>query len=101
MMDGFSTLEVETRETKLFVHAGGAGRPILLLHGFPQTHIMWRNVAPILALRFTVVCADLRGYGRTGCPKSAPDHGAYSKRAMAEDMVTVMERLGFRTSSTP
>ena len=73
----------------------GQGPPILLLHGFPQTHLMWRRVAPLLARRFTVVCADLRGYGRSGCPPTAPDHAPYSKRAMAQDMVTVMERLGF------
>jgi haloacetate dehalogenase len=57
---------------------------------------MWRSVAPLLARRFTVVCADLRGYGRSGCPASAPDHAPYAKRAMARDMVAVMERLGFR-----
>ena len=56
---------------------------------------MWRSVAPVLARRFSVVCADLRGYGRSGCPPSAPDHAPYSKRAMARDMITVMERLGF------
>jgi haloacetate dehalogenase len=66
-----------------------------LLHGFPQTHLMWRGVAPLLARNFTVVCADLRGYGRSGCPVSTPDHAPYAKRAMAQDMVTVMERLGF------
>jgi haloacetate dehalogenase len=56
---------------------------------------MWRSVAPLLARNFTVVCADLRGYGRSGCPVSTPDHAPYAKRAMAHDMVTVMERLGF------
>jgi haloacetate dehalogenase len=66
-----------------------------LLHGFPQTHLMWRGVAPLLARNFTVVCADLRGYGRSGCPASDPGHTPYAKRAMAQDMVTVMERLGF------
>ena len=71
----------------------------MLLHGFPQTHLMWRSVAPILARRFTVICADLRGYGRSGCPASAPDHAPYAKRAMAWDMVTVMERLGFQRFS--
>jgi haloacetate dehalogenase len=67
----------------------------MLLHGFPQTHRMWRLVAPALAQRFTVICADLRGYGRSGCPRSDPDHAPYAKRAMADDMVAVMERLGF------
>jgi haloacetate dehalogenase len=70
-----------------------------LLHGFPQTHLMWRSVAPALARRFTVVCADLRGYGGSGCPVSAPDHAPYSKRVMARDMVAVMSRLGFQRFS--
>jgi haloacetate dehalogenase len=60
---------------------------------------MWRDVAPRLARTFTVVCADLRGYGQSSCPPSSPDHGAYSKRAMANDMVAVMEKSGFRKFS--
>jgi haloacetate dehalogenase len=68
---------------------------VLLLHGFPETHLMWRSVAPLLARRFAVVCADLRGYGRSGCPASAPDHAPYAKRSMARDMAQVMDRLGF------
>jgi haloacetate dehalogenase len=95
MLDGFETAEVQTGETIIFVRRYGAGPPLLLLHGFPQTHVMWRSVAPLLAQRFTVVCADLRGYGRSGYPGSAPDHAPYAKRAMALDMVIVMERLGF------
>jgi len=99
MLDDFDTAEVQTGETATFVRRSGSGPPILLLHGFPQTHLMWRSVAPILARHFTVICADLRGYGRSGCPRSAPDHEPYSKRAMARDMVAVMERLGFRRFS--
>jgi haloacetate dehalogenase len=95
MMNDFATTEIQTDETTIFVRSGGSGPPILLLHGFPQTHLMWRGVAPILARDFAVVCADLRGYGLSGCPPSAPDHAPYSKRAMAQDLVTVMERLGF------
>lgn len=95
MLDGFETAEVETEETSIFVRWSGSGPPILLLHGFPQTHLMWRGVAPLLACRFTVVCADLRGYGQSGCPASTPDHAPYAKRAMASDMVVVMDRLGF------
>jgi haloacetate dehalogenase len=95
MLEGFETAEVETGETRIFVRWAGAGAPLLLLHGFPQTHLMWRAVAPLLARRFTVVCADLRGYGRSGCPASTPDHAPYAKRAMARDMVVVMEQLGF------
>jgi haloacetate dehalogenase len=95
MMDDFEAEEIQTGETSIFVRRSGSGPPILLLHGFPQIHLMWRDVAPLLAGEFTVVCADLRGYGRSGCPASAEDHSPYAKRAMARDMVTVMERLGF------
>ena len=94
-MDRFTTSEIQTGETSIFVRSFGSGPPILLLHGFPQTHLMWRSVAPLLVRNFTVVCADLRGYGRSGCPASARDHEPYAKRSMAQDMVTVMERLGF------
>src|SRR5229473_3031762 len=95
MLDDFETAEVQTGETSIFVRRSGSGSPILLLHGFPQTHLMWRDVAPLLARHFTVVCADLRGYGRSGCPASTTDHAPYAKRAMARDMVAVMEQLGF------
>jgi haloacetate dehalogenase len=94
-MDDFVTAEIQTGESTIFVRWSGSGPPVLLLHGFPQTHLMWRGVAPLLARTFTVVCADLRGYGRSGCPASAPDHAPYAKRAMAQDMVTIMDRLGF------
>jgi haloacetate dehalogenase len=96
---GLDTGEIDTGDTSIFVRASGAGPPILLLHGFPQTHLMWRSVTPLLARDFTVVCPDLRGYGRSGCPPSTADHAPYSKRAMARDMVTVMDRLGFRRFS--
>jgi haloacetate dehalogenase len=95
VMQNFTSVEIQTGETSIFVRASGSGPPLLLLHGFPQTHLMWRGVAPLLAQEFTVVCADLRGYGRSGCPPSAPDHASYAKRAMAQDMVVVMEQLGF------
>ncbi len=93
--DDFERLALDTGETTIFLRRFGAGPPLLLLHGFPQTHLMWRAVAPLLARHFTVVCADLRGYGASGCPASTPDHAPYAKRAMARDMVTVMEKLGF------
>jgi haloacetate dehalogenase len=88
-------LTIDTGETTIRVKRGGAGPPILLLHGFPQTLATWREIAPILAERFSVVCADLRGYGRSGCPLSTDDHAPYSKRALARDMVAVMSQLGF------
>jgi haloacetate dehalogenase len=94
-MDGFASEQIETGETSIFVRSSGSGPPLLLLHGFPQTHLMWRSVASRLARRCTVICADLRGYGRSGCPRSTPDHAPYAKRAMARDMMTVMERLGY------
>jgi haloacetate dehalogenase len=95
MMDEFETSEIDAGDTSIFLRRSGAGPPLLLLHGFPQTHLMWRGVAPLLARHFTIVCADLRGYGRSGCPASTADHAPYAKRAMAHDMVIVMERLGF------
>src|SRR5919197_6597058 len=99
MLEGFETTEVQTEETRIFVRRSGSGPPVLLLHGFPETHLMWRTVAPLLGRRFTVVCADLRGYGRSGCPASAPDHAPYAKRAMARDMTAVMRHLGFERFS--
>lgn len=95
MFNGFRATTIRTEDCTSFVRIAGSGAPLLLLHGFPETHLMWRDVAPILAKDFTVVCADLRGYGQSGCPASAPDHAPYSKRAMAADMVLVMRQLGF------
>ena len=92
----FASAEIDTGETTLFVRWAGTGPPLLLLHGFPQTHLMWRDVAPLLASDFTVVCADLRGYGASGCPEPEPDdHSTYAKRAMAKDLVGLMQKLGF------
>jgi haloacetate dehalogenase len=95
MMDSFARADIQAGEASILVCWKGSGPPVLLLHGFPQTHLMWRSVAPLLARNFTVVCADLRGYGRSSCPASTPTHAPYAKRAMAGDMVTVMQRLGF------
>src|SRR6266550_1010486 len=95
MFDDFTASEIDTGETTIRVRCGGGGPAILLLHGFPQTHLMWHCVAPQLARDFSVVCADLRGYGYSGCPPSSADHTPYSKRTMAREIVTVMERLGF------
>jgi haloacetate dehalogenase len=91
----FETQDVEVAETHIFLRRSGSGPALLLLHGFPQTHLMWRDVAPILSEHFTVICADLRGYGRSGCPASRPDHVPYGKRALAQDMAILMEKLGF------
>jgi haloacetate dehalogenase len=94
-VDGFSANEIQVGDARLFVRVGGAGDPLLLLHGFPQTHLMWRDVAPLLARRFTVICPDLRGYGQSSCPPSSPDHAPYAKRAFAQDLVALMSALGF------
>jgi haloacetate dehalogenase len=93
---GFRRLSVHTTGTDINVMIGGQGPPLLLLHGYPQTHIEWRKVAPELAKTHTVVLADLRGYGDSGKPIGGPDHAAYSKRAMAADQAEVMSALGFR-----
>ena len=94
----FRALQVETDPT-ITINAivGGSGPPLLLLHGHPQTHAIWHRVAPRLAEHFTVVACDLRGYGESSKPQGAPDHANYSKRAMAADMVAVMQSLGFAT----
>ena len=76
---------------------GGDGPPLLLLHGFPQTHAIWHKVAQQLAQHYSVVCADLRGYGDSSKPPGLPDHGNYSKRVMARDQVRLMEALGFQS----
>src|SRR4051794_30666656 len=95
MFDDFESKTIGTGDTGIFVRTAGSGPPLLLLHGFPETHLMWRDVAPLLAREYTVVCADLRGYGQSGAPASTADHTPYSKRAMALDMVYVMQHLGF------
>ena len=86
---------VDTGEAVLRVRQGGNGPPLLLLHGHPQTHVMWHRLAPRLAQDFRVVLADLRGYGESSKPPTATDHAPYSKRAMARDLVALMQRLGF------
>lgn len=93
-LDGFT---LETREIAgqaIRLRRGGAGPPLLLLHGNPQTHAMWHRVAPVLARRFTIIAPDLRGYGLSGKPPVSGDHAAYAKRAMAADLAGLMEQLG-------
>lgn len=94
-MGVLTRLRIDTGEAVISVSRGGTGPGVLLLHGFPQTQLMWRDIAPRLARRCTVVCADLRGYGESSTPPSSPDHAPYSKRAMARDMIAVMAQLGF------
>jgi haloacetate dehalogenase len=97
LFEDFARRRVPAGETEINLVVGGKGPPLLLLHGYPQTHAMWHKVAPALARDFTVVAPDLRGYGDSGKPKSDPAHFVYSKRATAADMVAVMEKLGFRS----
>lgn len=95
MFAGFKSQKVDTGELALHVLSGGKGAPLLLLHGFPQTHVMWHKIAPNLAAHFHVVCPDLRGYGDSDKPTCDTDHSRYSKRVMAQDMIRLMEKLGF------
>jgi len=95
MFDGFALTTIDTGEATIRVRHGGSGPPLLLLHGHPQTHVMWHRVAPRLAEDFTVVATDLRGYGDSSKPPTTPDHEPYSKRAMARDQVAVMRQLDF------
>jgi haloacetate dehalogenase len=94
---GFKTEEVKTSGATIHTVSGGNrnGPPLLLLHGIPETHVLWRKVAPALAQDYFLVMTDLRGYGDSGKPPGGGDHFAYSKRAMAQDQVDVMKRLGF------
>jgi haloacetate dehalogenase len=96
LFPGFTSRKIRTSGATINLVHGGEGPPVLLLHGYPETHAMWHRVAPALARDYTVVCADLRGYGDSSKPKGLPDHSNYSKRAMAKDMTEVMTRLGHR-----
>jgi haloacetate dehalogenase len=92
---GFRRQIIQTSGTTINVVVGGNGPPVLLLHGYPQTHIEWRKIAPALAKNHTLVMPDLRGYGDSGKPPAGDNHINYSKRAMALDQAEMMERLGF------
>jgi haloacetate dehalogenase len=94
MFDGFTLDRIDVGEAVLRVRHGGSGPPVLLLHGHPRTHTTWHRVAPLLARHHTVVCPDLRGYGESTAPATAPDHAQASKRAMARDMLALMRALG-------
>jgi haloacetate dehalogenase len=96
LFPGFKPMRIDTSGAAIHAVVGGSGPPVLLLHGYPQTHVMWHKVAPQLAERFTVVAADLRGYGDSSKPPDGPNHAGYSKRAMAQDQVEVMTHLGFQ-----
>src|SRR5213082_61748 len=95
MFEGFGRAQIDTSDARIHLRHGGSGPPLLLLHGNPLTHVMWHKIAPALAEDFTVVAADLRGYGDSSKPDGGPDHSGYSFRAMAQDQVEVMRALGF------
>jgi haloacetate dehalogenase len=95
LFPGFAHRNVATSGATIHLVTAGSGPPLLLLHGYPQSHAMWHAVAPRLAEDFTVVAADLRGYGDSSKPSGGDDHAGYAKRTMARDLVEVMEALGF------
>src|SRR5262249_19118361 len=92
---GFASHFVSTSVGKIFARQGGSGPPLLLLHGYPQTNVMYHRVAPALAEKFTLVIPDLVGYGWSAVPAADADHAPYTKPAMAAVMIEVMEALGF------
>ena len=94
LFPGFRSLRIEGDGATIALACGGSGPPLVLLHGYPQTHAMWHRIAPALARRYTVVCADLRGYGDSSKPPTDASHAPYAKRAMAADMVAAMRALG-------
>jgi len=93
-LDGFHYQTISTQGANINVASAGDGPPLLLLHGYPQTHLMWHKIAPVLSKKFHVVCPDLRGYGDSSAPESDAQHRPYSKREMAKDMVEVMQLMG-------
>ena len=95
MLDGFEQTRIATSGAEINLRKAGQGPPLLMLHGYPQTLVMWHKIAPALAERFTVVLTDLRGYGDSAKPPGGDRHEAYSKRAMARDQAEVMTALGF------
>ena len=95
LFPGFKAQRFQTSGAEINYVMAGAGDPVLLLHGYPQTHACWHHIAPELACHYTVICPDLRGYGDSSKPRGLLDHSNYSKRAMAQDMVELMASLGF------
>lgn len=94
LLSGFARRRIDVGDVVLQVALGGEGPPLLLLHGYPQTHVAWHAVAPRLAERFSVVCPDLRGYGASDKPAGDAVHERYSKRTMARDVLALMRGLG-------
>jgi haloacetate dehalogenase len=99
MFQGFESHQVQTTAATINVVSGGKGQPLLLLHGNPETHVMWHKIAPRLATDFNVFAADLRGYGDSSKPAGGENHSNYSKRAMAVDQIELMEHFGIKKFS--
>jgi haloacetate dehalogenase len=95
LFPGFTSFRLQTDEVMINGVIGGQGPPLLLLHGYPQTHAEWHRITPALAQRFTVVATDLRGYGDSGKPPDGSRHEGHCKRSMARDQIAVMKKLGF------
>jgi haloacetate dehalogenase len=94
LFPGFASEWIDTKLGRIFARVGGEGPPLLLLHGYPQTHVMWHRVAPALAKKFTLIIPDLPGYGWSDIPKTDANHTPFTKGAMAQVMIEVMEKLG-------
>ena len=97
MFEGFTTKRLPANGVEIHTLIGGSGPPLLLLHGYPQSHLIWHRVASDLAKNYTIVATDLRGYGQSGKAVDTPNHASYSKREMARDQVEVMRQLGFES----
>ena len=95
MFEGFERASYQVNGVKINARVGGSGEPLLLLHGYPQTHLLWHKIADKLAEYFTVVASDLRGYGDSSKPPTTNDHAPYSKRETAKDQAALMTLLGF------
>ena len=95
LFPGFETRRFKTQGADIFTRIGGGGPPLFLLHGYPQTHVMWHRIAPKLAEHFKLILCDLRGYGASSVPETDAEHFSYSKRAMAQDVVDIAGALGF------
>lgn len=96
MFEGFTQTTISTSGATINLVKGGQGSPVLLLHGYPQSHVMWHKIAPQLAKDFFLVMPDLRGYGDSSKPADGENHSGYCKRATAQDQVEMMEQLGFK-----
>ena len=95
MFENFKENKILVDGININFKIGGEGEPLLLLHGYPQTHVLWRKLAPLFAKHYTVICSDLRGYGDSDKPKSDDMHSTYSKKSMAFDQNELMKKLGF------